>query len=60
MVIHYFHDREVGFTRWFSILRFPRCHEVGYIQRLYIIFTAVRSVYDGYMVQYMMSIWYGL
>ena len=86
MVIHYFHDREVGFTRWFSILRFPRCREVGYIQRLYIISTAVRSghrrfiliiittapfevegrevgcstVYEVYMVRFMMSIWYGI
>ena len=42
-VIYYFHDREVGFTRRFSILRLPRCREVGYIQRLYIISTAVRS-----------------
>ena len=33
-----FHDREVGFTRRFSILRLPRCREVGYIQRLYILF----------------------
>ena len=36
-VIYYFHDRG------FSILRLPRCREVGYIQRLYIISTAVRS-----------------
>ena len=43
MVIYYFHDREVEFPRQFSILRLPRCREVGYIQRLYIISTAVRS-----------------
>ena len=41
--IYYFHDREVWFTRRFSILRLPRCHEIGYIQRSYIISTAVRS-----------------
>ena len=43
MVIYYFHDREVRFTRRFGILRLPRCREVGYIQRLYIISTTVRS-----------------
>ena len=38
----------VRFTRRFSILRLPRCREVGYIQRLYIISTAVRSgLLDG-------------
>ena len=48
MVIYYFHDREVGFTRRFSILRLPRCREVGYIQRLYIISMVVRSgLLDG-------------
>ena len=41
MVIYYFHDREVGFTRRFISL--PRCREVGFIQQLYIISTAVRS-----------------
>ena len=42
MVIYYFHGREVGFTRRFISL--PECSEVGFIQRLYIISTAVRSV----------------
>ena len=41
MVIFYFHDRDVGITRRFISL--PRCREVGYIQRLYIISTAVMS-----------------
>ena len=27
--IYYFHGREVGFTRRFGILGFPRCREVG-------------------------------
>ena len=40
--IYYFHGREVGFTRRFT-LGLPRCREVGFIQRLYIISTAVRS-----------------
>ena len=41
MVIYYFHGREVGFTRRFISL--PRCREVGFIQRLYIISMTVRS-----------------
>ena len=36
-VIYYFHDREVGFTRRFSILRLPRCREVG-LSNGYILF----------------------
>ena len=49
MVIYYFHGREVGFTRRFISL--PRCREVGFIQRLSIISTAVRSVLpDGLLV----------
>ena len=49
MVIYYFHGREVGFTRRFISL--PRCREVGSIQRLYIISTAVRSgLPDGLLV----------
>ena len=43
MVIYYFHGREVGFTRRFSILRLSGCREVGYIQRSYIISTVARS-----------------
>ena len=42
-VIYYFHGREVEITCWFIILGLPRCREVGFIQRLYIISTAVRS-----------------
>ena len=40
-VIYYFHGREIGSTRRFISL--PRCREVGFIQRLYIIYTVVRS-----------------
>ena len=49
MVIYYFHGREVGFTRRFISL--SRCREVGFIQRLYITSTAVRSgLPDGLLV----------
>ena len=49
MVIYYFHGREVGFIQLFISL--PRCREVGFIQRLYIISTAVRSgLPDGLLV----------
>ena len=41
--IYYFHGREFGFTRWFITLGLPRCREVGFMQRLYIISTVVRS-----------------
>ena len=55
--IYYVHGLEVRFTRRFGILGLPRCREVGlpnvyelsrcrevgFIQRLYIISTAVRS-----------------
>ena len=34
--IYYFHDRDVGITRRF--ISMPRCREVGFIQRLYILF----------------------
>ena len=30
---------------YYSAMGLPRCREVGFIQRLYIISTAVRSVY---------------
>ena len=86
MIIHYFHDREVEFSGRFTALDLPRCREVGFIQRLYVISTAVRSghrrfiviiitttpfevegrevgyptIYDEYMVRYMMGIWYGI
>ena len=40
-VIYYVHDREVGSTRRFISL--SGCREVGFIQRLYIISTVVRS-----------------
>ena len=43
-----FHDREVGFTRRFGILRLPRCCEVGYIQRLYNNSMAVTVGYSGF------------
>ena len=41
-VIYYFHGREFGFTRRFITLGLPRCREVGFTQRLYIISTVVR------------------
>ena len=40
--MYYFHGREVGFTRRFT-QGLPQYHEVGFIQRLHIISTAVRS-----------------
>ena len=43
-IIYYFHDREVGFTRRFSILRLPRCREVGLTRWFIRCHSAVRSV----------------
>ena len=75
-----------GLPEGFIVLDLPWCHEVGFIQWLYVISTAVRSghqrfiiiiitttpfevegrevgyptVYDEYMVRYMMGMWYGI
>ena len=43
---------------YFSALGLPRCREVGFIQRLYIISTAVRSgLSDGLLLPRYVSIW---
>ena len=45
-VIYYSHGREVGFTdKWFATMLCSRVYP---------------TVYDGYMVRFMMSIWYGI
>ena len=49
--MYYFHGREVGITRRFIMLDLPRCREVGFIKRLYIISTVVRlGLPDGLLV----------
>ena len=52
MVIYYFHDREVGFTRRFIVIIIITTtpfdvegHEVGY-----------STIYDGYMVWYIIGL----